>query len=424
MGLYRKRWKDPATGKKRVGKVWWLTYTPPGGRPVQKSTGERDKATAEAVWIKVKSSLLAGTYVPEEWRSVLASPPFEVALASYLESRDARKRGPARYLVRAPRKRRSDPRQRPAPAWGEVYRGRALDSLDSEEIEATLRSWARERGWDPKTRNRCFAALSAFLSYAVARRWLREHPMARGRVEKLPEGGPRTRSLRLDEIERLRAGAVALAADEAKVKDERTRAWLRDVFPPLIDLACMTGLRLGEVAGLRRASVREDGDLAWLAVEKTKNGERFDYPLEGDALAIVRERLDRAAPFPASFLFPGPRGKNAYTTLRRAMRPVVEAAGLVYGRKDPEGVTFHTFRHTMATLALNAGEPEHVVQKMGNWKTRAMVAVYARLADRTLRAGAGKVASLVGRGRYAASSPRVTMCDTAPAGAANVSEKG
>lgn len=51
----------------------------------------------------------------------------------------------------------------------------------------------------------------------------------------------------------------------------------------------------------------------------------------------------------------------------------------------------------MASLALNAGIPEPVVQQMGNWKTRTMVARYAHLADQTMCDGAGKLAELVGR---------------------------
>ena len=50
----------------------------------------------------------------------------------------------------------------------------------------------------------------------------------------------------------------------------------------------------------------------------------------------------------------------------------------------------------MASLALNHGVPESVVQRMGNWKTRVMVERYAHLADETLRAGAATLAKLVG----------------------------
>ena len=101
------------------------------------------------------------------------------------------------------------------------------------------------------------------------------------------------------------------------------------------------------------------------------------------------------AKFPHSYMFPGPRDGNALMSIRRAFPEAVEAAGLKYGRKDPDGVTFHTYRHSMASLALNAGVPKSTVQRMGNWKSAAMVNRYAHLADETLRDAAKKVDELV-----------------------------
>lgn len=48
-----------------------------------------------------------------------------------------------------------------------------------------------------------------------------------------------------------------------------------------------------------------------------------------------------------------------------------------------------------ASLALNAGVPKSTVQRMGNWKSAAMVNRYAHLADETLRDAAKKVDELV-----------------------------
>jgi hypothetical protein len=53
----------------------------------------------------------------------------------------------------------------------------------------------------------------------------------------------------------------------------------------------------------------------------------------------------------------------------------------------------------MPSLALNAGVPEVVVQRLGNWKTRKMVSRYAHLADETLRSGAAKLADLLDEDR-------------------------
>ena len=86
-------------------------------------------------------------------------------------------------------------------------------------------------------------------------------------------------------------------------------------------------------------------------------------------------------------------------SIRRAFPEAVESAGLKYGRKHPDGVTFHTYRHSMASLALNAGVPKSTVQRMGNWKSAAMVNRYAHLADETLRNAARKLDETVESGK-------------------------
>ena len=72
----------------------------------------------------------------------------------------------------------------------------------------------------------------------------------------------------------------------------------------------------------------------------------------------------------------------------------VKAAGLGYG-KTRTGATFHTLRHSMASLAANGEMPERVIQEMGNWKDRRMVARYAKFADRAFREAASRLASIV-----------------------------
>ena len=67
---------------------------------------------------------------------------------------------------------------------------------------------------------------------------------------------------------------------------------------------------------------------------------------------------------------------------------------LRWGVKE-DGLTFHSFRHAMASLALNAGVPMDVVQKMGGWKTASQVRVYARRADESIRDGEDKLAAVL-----------------------------
>jgi integrase len=142
----------------------------------------------------------------------------------------------------------------------------------------------------------------------------------------------------------------------------------------------------------------DDVPRPYVITERTKNGDRLIWPLEGWPLKYVKRRVSLTA-FPGDYLFPGPGGGKAYHAVHRTLPKVVRSAGLNFGRKHQDGITFHTFRHSMASLALNHGVPESVVQRMGNWKTRVMVDRYAHLADETLRAGAATLAKLVGRAK-------------------------
>jgi integrase len=59
------------------------------------------------------------------------------------------------------------------------------------------------------------------------------------------------------------------------------------------------------------------------------------------------------------------------------------------------GETFHSLRHSFASLALNAGVPMDTVQKMGGWKTAATVRVYARRSEESIRQGEDKLAEIL-----------------------------
>src|SRR5262249_23353637 len=72
-------------------------------------------------------------------------------------------------------------------------------------------------------------------------------------------------------------------------------------------------------------------------------------------------------------------------------------AGLTWGRKHLDGVTFHTFRHTRASLAINNGVPEDVVQGRGNGRNREMVSRYGHMSDDRLRAGVARLDEVVAK---------------------------
>jgi integrase len=353
---------------------------------------KKAKGAAEDALVAIKARIAAGTFRIEDLdpKERAEGVTFDSALKLYREQTAASGKLDRSYCMLDD-------------YWKERLSGRTLASITSEEIEETLQTWAEEREWKPGTRNNCLMQLSERFSYAYGRRWIEAHPTERGRVQILPTENERERWLRRHEIDTLKAASVEVSKDDDIRAD--TQGWLRDVFPELLTVDCSTGMRLNEVCDLRKSNYQEDDNgAAYLETGKTKNGTRLTYPLEGATLRIVKARVDKLK-FPTAYIFPGPRGGNSESSIKRWLPVICEKAGLVYGRDDENGITFHTFRHTRASLAISNGVPEGEVQKLGNWKTASMTRRYAHLADERMRKAAGTVSEIV-CGHRASQAPK------------------
>lgn len=283
--------------------------------------------------------------------------------------------------------------------WTAAIGDRPLAKISPDMISAHLARWQTERGWSPASRNRVLAQLSGAFSWFLAQAWIDRHPV-KGRVLKHPEDNARERWLRLDEIETIR---------------EHSPAWLSDI----IQVAVTTGMRLGEICGLTRASYLEiSHERAFLVTQETKNGDPLHWPLAGWLLEDVRERA-RQAPFPGSFLYPGPgvvrkngrrdAGRNARSSIRRALPTAVRKAGLTWGLYETtdkgeririhDGITFHTFRHSMASLGLNNGLSRRQLMALGNWRDERMLRRYAHLSDESTVEAASALVELIGNAK-------------------------
>jgi integrase len=166
------------------------------------------------------------------------------------------------------------------------------------------------------------------------------------------------------------------------------------------------GMRLGEVTQLRcRDFVELEGGRSYLTLRRTKNGRVHRFPVSGEVKDFLKRRA--AAGRPEDYIFPGPAGGCAVSSILRHFKEAVLAAGLEWGRTRT-GITFHSLRRTMASLARNSGMTVEQIQKLGNWKDRRMVEIYALVADETLeRAAAELDAVSAGLNRLLA-MPKVT----------------
>ena len=354
--------------RKGGGLHWGVDYRDPATKKRRRKTGFASKELALRWKDREERRLLGLLKKEEEVEQVL----FKDAVDRYLEHRFAAGKSRRSYS----HLRVIGVREERPGFWTKVFGDHPIASLTADMIEEALRKRARRHRWAPATYNRALAQISALFTYARRRKWIKEHPVERGRIPRMPEDNARTRWLRLHEIEAIL---------------EHCPDWLE----PIVRFAVATGMRQGEICSLTRASYQVDQqDRAYVVTERTKNGERFVWPLEGWPREYVEKRVAESR-FPGDYLFPGPRGGDPRTSLIRVLPDVIRAAGLRYGRKYKDGVTFHTFRHSMASLALNHGVPESTVQRMGNWKSRVMVQRYAHLADEELRKAAATIANLV-----------------------------
>jgi integrase len=183
---------------------------------------------------------------------------------------------------------------------------------------------------------------------------------------------------------------------------------LRDVMPEYLRvplaIGFFTGMRHGEVTGLRWSQIDLLQDLIKLEGAKTKNGEGRTAPICAELRTILIERRKAAAKLGCDWVCfrvdkktgGAERAKGFrkawYSSCLRAglgrYEPVVDADGKpVYEkprgpRSKPKqkqewvGLIFHDLRRSAAIGMIDAGVPEDTAMKIGGWKTRSMLTRY------------------------------------------------
>jgi integrase len=129
---------------------------------------------------------------------------------------------------------------------------------------------------------------------------------------------------------------------------------------------------------------------AWIPGSKHKNGRPHSVPLNEMAMAVLRRQIGKHPT--VVFTYSGAPVANVYT---KAFKAALERAGI-------DDFKWHDLRHTFATWHRQAGTPTHELQRLGGWKTGAMVERYAHIAPEQLQGAASRLDTLTG---YAAATP-------------------
>jgi len=340
MSLYRR--KDSP--------FWWVKLPPIRGesRALQQSTGTADKRQAQQVHDR-----LAAARWEQDRLGVKARHTWEEAVVRWLlETKHKATHEDDKAKLR----------------WLDPYLGgKQLDEIDRTLVDRI--KFDREKIAAAGTTNRYLALIRAILRRACHEwEWIDRVP----KFKLFKEAEGRVRSLSPAEFERLCSELPAHLADMAR-------------------FSVATGLRQANVKGLDWQYVDLALKHAWIPGSQHKNGKPHSVPLNEMALAVLRRQIGKHPTRVFTF-----RGQPIGQVNTKAWTGALERAGI----KD---FRWHDLRHTFATWHRQAGTPTHELQRLGGWKTGAMVERYAHVAPEALQGAAARLDAIAG---YAAATPQ------------------
>lgn len=133
--------------------------------------------------------------------------------------------------------------------------------------------------------------------------------------------------------------------------------------------SCFCGLRMSDIKGLKWKNVYCDGEQYRLEVMMQKTKSPLYLPLSSEALKWMPKRGDKSGE-DKIFTLPSPAGIN------RLLKPWVQKAGIC------KHVTFHTARHTFATMMLTLGADLYTTSKLLGHTDMRTTQIYAKIVNR------------------------------------------
>jgi integrase len=262
-----------------------------------------------------------------------------------------------------------------------VLGDKKLDEITTADVELFLGSLLEgDNAVSPATRNRYRDLLSGLFKRAKRFGLIATNPVTG--IPKLRESAGRLIYL------------PPATKERAPYEEEALINALPEHFRPLFRVAIHTGLRWSEQARIRWRDV--DVLTGMLTVSPSKNGDGRTIPMNTVVGTVLFDlSLNRPQPEDAD----GIVFKTPYRTVARALERAVNAAiaTLLSAGRDAsrlQGFTWHGCRHTWASRLVMAGVDPVTVQRLGGWRTLAMVQRYAHLAPDHLRAAMERLVPL------------------------------
>lgn len=276
------------------------------------------------------------------------------------------------------------------------FAGRPLDKIDRAYVESFMLAKKRD-GLSTKTIQNLLNFLHGIFAFSVKREWATANPVAL--VDRPRSARSSHRRIRFLQPEELEALLRAVPDDELGVVER-----------PLYLTAALTGLRQGELIGLRWI------DVDWVAgrirVAESYTRGAFDSPKShrgrsvplADRLAGELERHFQQTRFRGEqdLVFAHPLTGHVFdaSKLRKRFTDALERAGL-------HRITFHELRHTFGTQMAAAGAPLRAIQEWMGHADASTTEIYSHYApDPT--GGRAFVEKAFGTGQPAERVPELT----------------
>jgi integrase len=223
-----------------------------------------------------------------------------------------------------------------------VFGKRRLDTITQAEVDKWLTSYA-ERGLKAASMNSAFQRLQTMMNWAVFKKLIKFSPC--NGIQKLVADKKKVEVLTLEEVNRL-------------FPMEYTDVWNSRIFYTLYKLACCTGMRIGELIGLKGSCVFDN----CISVE-AQYSKAYGY-------RETKTHTDRLIPVPdkmieelkclkkmngKEFVFSDDGGKEpvGYYQVSKNLRKALERIGISVEEQKRRNLTNHSFRYFLNTLLID-----------------------------------------------------------------------
>lgn len=257
------------------------------------------------------------------------------------------------------------------------FKGQMIQDIGPADVERfkAQRSGEFKRNVGPKkkipispaTVNRELAFLKTVFNKAVEWGRLENNPAAR--VKKFRENNVKERILNDDEARRL----IGISSPALR---------------PIIIIALNTGMRRGEILGLRWEDIDFNKGFIGIQAGESKTGEGRKIPMNYQVFEVLK-----SIPRSPEHVFFNPETKDHIKDIKTGFKSACQRAGI-------KGLRFHDLRHTGASRMVEAGVDLATVSKILGHSSIQMTMRYTHPTPENMKRAVEKLAEIYGETRH------------------------